>query len=90
MDLRAGVGAHMWPDGAKYEGEWAYGVQHGRGRYIWADGAHARRHRGSLHARARVRLRVRRGAAWAPRPAAALALGRHACMPCARAQKPLA
>jgi hypothetical protein len=38
MDLRAGVGAHLWPDGAKYEGEWAYGVQHGRGRYHWADG----------------------------------------------------
>ena len=39
MDVRAGIGCHMWPDGAKYEGQWAYGVQHGRGRYIWADGA---------------------------------------------------
>ena len=29
----------MWPDGAKYEGEYNNGMKHGKGTFHWADGS---------------------------------------------------
>lgn len=37
-ERQAGLGVQVWPDGSRYEGEFANGLKHGRGRYTWADG----------------------------------------------------
>ena len=29
----------VWPDGAKYEGEYKYGKKEGKGKFHWSDGS---------------------------------------------------
>ena len=36
--LRHGPGTQVWPDGAKYEGEWQNNKANGRGKFWHADG----------------------------------------------------
>lgn len=36
---RSGSGPQLWPDGARYEGEYKDGLKHGIGRFSWASGA---------------------------------------------------
>ena len=35
---RHGYGTQSWPDGAKYEGYWKDGKQHGKGKFYHVDG----------------------------------------------------
>ena len=35
---RHGYGVQIWPDGAKYEGNWRDGLQHGKGKFYHVDG----------------------------------------------------
>ena len=35
--IRHGYGIQTWPDGARYEGNWALGKQHGLGKYMVPD-----------------------------------------------------
>ena len=37
-DMRHGPGIQVWPDNAKYEGEWQYNKANGRGKFWHADG----------------------------------------------------
>lgn len=36
--MREGPGTQIWPDGAKYEGEWHNNKANGRGKFWHADG----------------------------------------------------
>ncbi len=36
--LRQGPGVQVWPDGAKYEGEWRNNKANGKGKFWHADG----------------------------------------------------
>lgn len=38
-DCSNGVGAYMWVNGVKYEGEWKDGKAHGQGTMIFPDGS---------------------------------------------------
>ena len=35
---RHGPGIQVWPDGAKYEGEWRFNKANGKGKFWHADG----------------------------------------------------
>ncbi|XP_039985031.1 ankyrin repeat and MYND domain-containing protein 1 [Xiphias gladius] len=37
-ERRQGLGVQEWPDGSRYEGEFANGFKHGKGRYTWRNG----------------------------------------------------
>lgn len=37
-DIRHGFGIQVWPDGAKYEGNWRNNVASGRGKFYHIDG----------------------------------------------------
>jgi hypothetical protein len=36
--LRSGQGTQVWPDGAKYEGNWENNKANGKGKFFHADG----------------------------------------------------
>ena len=36
--MRHGPGVQVWPDGAKYEGEWKFNKANGKGKFWHADG----------------------------------------------------
>jgi len=36
--MRDGTGVQIWPDGAKFEGEWKENRAHGYGKFTHADG----------------------------------------------------
>ena len=36
--MRHGPGTQVWPDGAKYEGEWKFNKANGKGKFWHADG----------------------------------------------------
>ena len=36
--VREGYGVQHWPDGARYEGYWKEGHQHGKGKFYHVDG----------------------------------------------------
>jgi len=36
--MRHGPGTQVWPDGAKYEGEWRFNKANGKGKFWHADG----------------------------------------------------
>lgn len=38
-DRQHGFGVEIWPDGAKYEGEYKYGKKNGKGILLFADGS---------------------------------------------------
>lgn len=37
-NMRHGQGVQVWPDGAKYEGEWSKNQANGKGKFWHADG----------------------------------------------------
>ena len=36
--MRDGYGVQIWPDGARYEGEWRRNKAHGKGKFWHVDG----------------------------------------------------
>lgn len=38
-DFQHGTGIEIWPDGAKYEGNYYYGKKQGKGKLNFADGS---------------------------------------------------
>lgn len=37
-DERHGQGHMKWVDGSSYDGEWAHGIQHGKGKMVFPSG----------------------------------------------------
>lgn len=38
-DKQEGFGVEIWPDGAKYEGNYVQGKKQGQGKFYWTDGS---------------------------------------------------